>query len=73
MGKKQPQEKRRYMMVVGINTAFSSRKRRDSVRVTWMPQGGDFKKTRGLLSGLSLVTVPRIEPSKLRTGSKEIS
>lgn len=35
MGKK----KRRYLMVVGINTAFSSRKRRDSVRATWMPQG----------------------------------
>ena len=31
--------KRRYLMVVGINTAFSSRKRRDSVRQTWMPQG----------------------------------
>lgn len=26
-------------MVIGINTAFSSRKRRDSVRDTWMPQG----------------------------------
>lgn len=31
--------KRRYLMVVGINTAFSSRRRRDSVRTTWMPQG----------------------------------
>lgn len=31
--------KRRFLMVVGINTAFSSRKRRDSVRATWMPQG----------------------------------
>lgn len=29
----------RYLMVVGVNTAFSSRKRRDSVRATWMPQG----------------------------------
>ncbi|KAK9110151.1 hypothetical protein Sjap_018211 [Stephania japonica] len=26
-------------VVIGINTAFSSRKRRDSVRETWMPQG----------------------------------
>ncbi|KAH9756796.1 hexosyltransferase [Citrus sinensis] len=26
-------------VVIGINTAFSSRKRRDSVRDTWMPQG----------------------------------
>jgi hypothetical protein len=31
--------KRKYLMVVGINTAFSSRKRRDSVRATWLPQG----------------------------------
>ncbi|KAE8723082.1 putative beta-1,3-galactosyltransferase 3 [Hibiscus syriacus] len=30
--------KRKYLMVIGINTAFSSRKRRDSVRTTWMPQ-----------------------------------
>lgn len=32
-------ERRKYLMVVGVNTAFSSRKRRDSVRATWMPQG----------------------------------
>lgn len=31
--------KRKYLMVIGINTAFSSRKRRDSIRDTWMPQG----------------------------------
>uniref|UniRef100_A0A2P2KLU5 Hexosyltransferase n=1 Tax=Rhizophora mucronata TaxID=61149 RepID=A0A2P2KLU5_RHIMU len=31
--------KRKYLMVIGINTAFSSRKRRDSVRATWIPQG----------------------------------
>ncbi|XP_031739283.1 probable beta-1,3-galactosyltransferase 3 isoform X2 [Cucumis sativus] len=36
--------KRKYVMVVGINTAFSSRKRRDSVRATWMPQGDKRKK-----------------------------
>lgn len=35
----EPTRKRKYLMVVGINTAFSSRKRRDSVRATWMPQG----------------------------------
>ncbi|CAD5320145.1 unnamed protein product [Arabidopsis thaliana] len=39
MEKKQLPGKRRYLMVVGINTAFSSRKRRDSVRTTWMPSG----------------------------------
>ncbi|KAJ4851440.1 Beta-1,3-galactosyltransferase 7 [Turnera subulata] len=31
--------KQKVFMVIGINTAFSSRKRRDSVRETWMPQG----------------------------------
>lgn len=34
--------KRKYFMVIGINTAFSSRKRRDSVRATWMPQGAEI-------------------------------
>ncbi|XP_072972079.1 beta-1,3-galactosyltransferase 7-like [Typha angustifolia] len=33
------QKKRKAFIVIGINTAFSSRKRRDSVRETWMPQG----------------------------------
>ncbi|OIT08345.1 PREDICTED: probable beta-1,3-galactosyltransferase 2 isoform X2 [Nicotiana attenuata] len=37
-------KKRKYLMVIGINTAFSSRKRRDSVRATWMPQGDKLKK-----------------------------
>ncbi|KAK1326796.1 putative beta-1,3-galactosyltransferase 3 [Acorus calamus] len=36
--------KPKYLMVIGINTAFSSRKRRDSVRATWMPQGEKRKK-----------------------------
>ncbi|XP_068488660.1 beta-1,3-galactosyltransferase 7-like isoform X2 [Phaseolus vulgaris] len=31
--------KKKVFLVIGINTAFSSRKRRDSVRETWMPQG----------------------------------
>ncbi|GAA0140152.1 glycosyltransferase [Lithospermum erythrorhizon] len=37
-------KRRKYIMVIGINTAFSSRKRRDSVRATWMPQGEKRKK-----------------------------
>lgn len=41
MEKKQLPGKRRYLMVVGINTAFSSRKRRDSIRTTWMPSGSN--------------------------------
>ncbi|KAA3478784.1 putative beta-1,3-galactosyltransferase 1 isoform X1 [Gossypium australe] len=36
--------RRKYLMVIGINTAFSSRKRRDSVRATWMPQGEELKQ-----------------------------
>jgi hypothetical protein len=40
----QSNRKRKYLMVIGINTAFSSRKRRDSVRATWMPQGEKLKK-----------------------------
>ncbi|VFQ93788.1 unnamed protein product [Cuscuta campestris] len=35
---------RKYFMVIGINTAFSSRQRRDSIRATWMPQGEKRKK-----------------------------
>ncbi|XP_027939610.1 beta-1,3-galactosyltransferase 7-like isoform X1 [Vigna unguiculata] len=31
--------RKKVFLVIGINTAFSSRKRRDSVRETWMPQG----------------------------------
>ncbi|KAE8654707.1 putative beta-1,3-galactosyltransferase 2 [Hibiscus syriacus] len=36
--------KRKYLVVIGINTAFSSRRRRDSVRATWMPQGDKRKR-----------------------------
>nr|KJB59160.1 hypothetical protein B456_009G242100 [Gossypium raimondii] len=31
--------RKKAFMVIGINTAFSSRRRRDSIRETWMPQG----------------------------------
>ncbi|KAF7823140.1 putative beta-1,3-galactosyltransferase 2 [Senna tora] len=44
MPKSESPVKRRYLMVIGINTAFSSRKRRDSVRATWMPQGEKRRK-----------------------------
>ena len=46
--------KRKYFVVIGINTAFSSRKRRDSVRATWMPQGALTWLHISLLSSLSL-------------------
>ena len=32
------------IFVMGIITAFSSRKRRDSIRQTWMPQGSTLSK-----------------------------
>ncbi|KAM7253077.1 hypothetical protein ACFE04_025695 [Oxalis oulophora] len=32
-------DKPKAFVVIGINTAFSSRRRRDSIRQTWMPQG----------------------------------
>ncbi|XP_062199584.1 beta-1,3-galactosyltransferase 7-like isoform X2 [Phragmites australis] len=37
-------QRKKAFVVIGINTAFSSRKRRDSVRETWMPQGEKLKK-----------------------------
>ncbi|KAL1199492.1 Beta-1,3-galactosyltransferase 7 [Cardamine amara subsp. amara] len=36
--------RKKVFMVMGINTAFSSRKRRDSVRETWMPRGEKLEK-----------------------------
>ncbi|KAI4990165.1 hypothetical protein ZWY2020_038528 [Hordeum vulgare] len=38
------QDRKKAFVVIGINTAFSSKKRRDSVRETWMPQGEKLKK-----------------------------
>ncbi|XP_027356093.1 probable beta-1,3-galactosyltransferase 8 [Abrus precatorius] len=31
-------------VVIGINTAFSSKKRRDSIRETWLPKGNQLKE-----------------------------
>ncbi|MCO5587715.1 hypothetical protein L7F22_041666 [Adiantum nelumboides] len=39
-----PSQRKKVFVVIGINTAFSSRKRRDSVRQTWMPRGEKLKK-----------------------------
>ena len=38
-GTEQVKERQKVFFVMGIMTAFSSRKRRDSIRSTWMPQG----------------------------------
>ncbi|KAF3434169.1 hypothetical protein FNV43_RR25272 [Rhamnella rubrinervis] len=37
-------KRQKVFFVMGIMTAFSSRKRRDSIRETWMPQGNEFKR-----------------------------
>jgi hypothetical protein len=38
-GSEQFKERPKVFFVMGIITAFSSRKRRDSIRETWMPRG----------------------------------
>jgi hypothetical protein len=35
-------KKKVFIIVIGINTTFNSRKRHDSVSETWMPQGKIF-------------------------------
>ncbi|CAN0852300.1 Probable beta-1,3-galactosyltransferase 2 [Linum grandiflorum] len=44
--------KEKYFLVIGINTGFSSRSRRDTVRATWMPQGekrNKLEKEKGII------------------------
>lgn len=41
-------------VVIGINTAFSSRKRRDSLRQTWMPKGPLSPSTKLLIYSINL-------------------
>ncbi|KAK9065140.1 hypothetical protein SSX86_016523 [Deinandra increscens subsp. villosa] len=44
--------KKKVFMVIGINTAFSSRRRRDSIRETWMPRGEkllQLEKEKGIV------------------------
>lgn len=53
----QSTSKRKYFMVIGINTAFNSRKRRDSIRATWMPQGALYITDCGVHVFLILVTI----------------
>jgi hypothetical protein len=45
-------ERKKAFMVIGINTAFSSRRRRDSIRETWMPRGEkllQLEKEKGIV------------------------
>ncbi|KAL5992904.1 Beta-1,3-galactosyltransferase 7 [Asimina triloba] len=60
--------RKKAFIVIGINTAFSSRKRRDSIRETWMPQGEklqQLEKEKGIvvrfMIGHSLVLAIRME------------
>ena len=49
--------RKKAFIVIGINTAFSSRKRRDSVRQTWMPQGNNLKLSLYVLVDLNFYGV----------------
>ncbi|KAI3700868.1 hypothetical protein L2E82_45509 [Cichorium intybus] len=51
VSEKDPKRKKAFV-VIGINTAFSSRRRRDSVRETWMPRGEkliQLEKEKGIV------------------------
>jgi len=54
------QQRKKAFIVIGINTAFSSRKRRDSVRETWMPQGLLSKYCLHLISIEIIMQVTKI-------------
>ncbi|XP_022973442.1 probable beta-1,3-galactosyltransferase 8 [Cucurbita maxima] len=43
-GRNQRTPPEKAFVVIGINTAFSSKKRRDSIRESWMPRGDSLKK-----------------------------
>ncbi|KAJ0049618.1 hypothetical protein Pint_14792 [Pistacia integerrima] len=43
-GNEKLKERQKVFFVMGVITAFSSRKRRDSIRETWMPKGEELKK-----------------------------
>ncbi|MCL7051671.1 hypothetical protein MKW94_016547, partial [Papaver nudicaule] len=43
-GSKHSKNREKVFYVMGIMTAFSSRKRRDSIRSTWMPKGENLRK-----------------------------
>ncbi|KAL5551495.1 hypothetical protein UlMin_001671 [Ulmus minor] len=43
-GGEKVKERQKVFFVMGIITAFSSRKRRDSIRDTWMPHGEELKR-----------------------------
>ncbi|KAK1302217.1 40S ribosomal protein S9-2 [Acorus calamus] len=51
------QPRKKAFVVIGINTAFSSRKRRDSIRETWMPQVIIFCKSPSRV-GRQVVNIP---------------
>lgn len=44
LGTEKTKERQKVFFIMGIMTAFSSRKRRESIRETWMPQGEELRK-----------------------------
>ncbi|WRX17886.1 Glycosyl transferase [Theobroma cacao] len=66
-------ERQKVFFVMGVITAFSSRKRRDSIRETWMPQGL-IQYSLDILSSIfwNLVNYLYLEVMVLREGVNEV-
>ena len=60
-GSEQFKDRPKVFFVMGIITAFSSRKRRDSIRETWMPQGSVLNLIAFLWCILKSKKVPTLE------------
>ncbi|QCE14447.1 Glycosyl transferase [Vigna unguiculata] len=58
--------KKKYFMVIGINTTFSSGKRRDFVHTTWMPRGAIYG---GAILGMGGFTGVAVGGKSLGTGN----
>jgi hypothetical protein len=54
-GSERLKDRQKVFFVMGIITAFSSRKRRESIRETWLPQGS----VQNLIAFLADVTISR--------------
>ncbi|KAG5620975.1 hypothetical protein H5410_006193 [Solanum commersonii] len=70
-GGRRPRKKT--FMVIGINTTFSSRKRRDSIRQTWMPQGAKLhrlEQEKGIVVRFMIGYINRSNYSSQGNGEK---
>ena len=53
---------KRFLAVIGINTGFGQKARRDSIRQTWMPTGEGWGWLAGLESSLEQFRVRDLKP-----------